>query len=127
MTPEVEVAVDELRRTFSAHRLEVIPEVQGGAYVFVHEVGLGERYVPAVSWFGFLIAYQYPHADVYPHFISSAVRRVESKPLGPGFSGPLLWQDRDAIQVSRRSSRWNPAVDTATGKLLKVIEWVNSQ
>jgi hypothetical protein len=34
----------------------------------------------------------------------------------PGF-------DRPAAQVSRRSNRWNPALDTATLKLMRVLRW----
>ena len=55
------------------------------------------------------------------------VRRADGKQHGKGFSGPLVWQGRLALQVSRRSNRWSPALDTAAAKLLKVLEWVRSQ
>lgn len=127
MTPEVEAAVEGVRQTFPGHRLEVEPEVQGGAYVVVHELPLGGRYAPETSWFGFLITFQYPRADVYPHFIDGGVRRADGRPHGPGFSGPNPWRGRPALQVSRRSNRWDPALDTAAVKLLKVLEWVRAQ
>jgi hypothetical protein len=103
MTPEVEVAVEEVRQTFPNHRIEVTPEAQGGAYVVVYEIELGDCYTPTTTWVGFLIPFPYPHADVYPHFIDPGVRRVDGKPLGPGFSAPMSWHNQSAVQVSRRS------------------------
>jgi hypothetical protein len=127
MTPEVAAAVEEIRRTFPDHQVEVREEAQGGAYVVLHGVPLGDRYDPKVSWVGFLITFQYPHADVYPHFVAGKLSRIDKAPLGAGFSGPTEWQGLTAVQVSRRSNRWNAAVDTAAGKLLKVLEWVRSR
>jgi hypothetical protein len=127
MTPEVEAAVEEVRRTFPGHRVDVEAEAQGGAYVMVHDLPLGGRYSPPTSWFGFLVTFQYPRADVYPHFIDGGVRRADDRPHGAGFSGPSIWQGRSTLQVSRRSNHWNAASDTAAGKLLKVLEWVRSQ
>jgi hypothetical protein len=127
VTPEVKAAVEEIRQTFAGHGVEVEAEAQGGAYVIVHDLVVGDHYVPTTSWFGFLITFQYPHADVYPHFIDGALARADGKPHGGGFSAPSPWRERPAIQVSRRSNRWNPATDTPAGKLLKVLEWVKSQ
>lgn len=127
MTPEVELAIDEIRRAFSDHRVEVEVEGQGGAYVVVHDLEIGERYVPSTSWFGFLITFQYPRADVYPHYIDGSIRRADGNQLGGGFSSPTAWRGRPAILVSRRSNKLNPTVDTATMKLAKVIEWIRSR
>jgi hypothetical protein len=127
MTPEVEQAIAEIRTSFEGHRVDVESEPQGGAYVIVHDLPVGDRYVPATTWFGFLITFQYPRSDVYPHFVDSQLRRVDGRAHGAGFSGPTQWNGRPAIQISRRSNRLNPAVDTAATKLAKVIEWVKSQ
>ena len=127
MTPEVEAAIEEVKATFPGHRVEVEPDDQGGAYVVVHDVAVGERYTPSTTWVGFLIAFQYPHVDVYPHFIDGNLHRVDGRPHGNGFSGPTSWRGRQALQVSRRSPRWHPALDTAVGKLLKVVDWVKLQ
>ena len=55
MTPEVQAAVEEIRHAFAGHRVEVEEEAQGGAYVIVHDLVVGDRYSPATSWFGFVI------------------------------------------------------------------------
>src|SRR5688500_12697351 len=130
MTPEVQAAIEEIRTAFPGHRLDVEPEAQGGAYVVVHNLSLGERYEPHTSWVGFLVDFQCPYSDVYPHYIVAEVKRADSTSHGGGFSGPTQWpgrKDRQALQVSRRSNRWNPAVDTAATKLAKVLEWIRSR
>ena len=127
MTPEVEQAIAEIKRIFAGHPVDIEPEPQGGAYVVVHNLLIGEQYIPTTSWIGFLIGFQYPHADVYPHFIDGSLRRVDGQAYGVGFSAPLVWQGRQAIQLSRRSNRLNPVVDTAVTKLTKVLAWIRSQ
>lgn len=119
--------MEEVRHTFAGHKVEVEDEPQGGAYVFVHGVVVGERYAPSETWFGFLIPFLYPRADVYPHFVVGSFCRANGQALGEGFSGPTEWRGRAAIQISRASKKWNPAADAAAGKLLKVIEWVKSR
>jgi hypothetical protein len=125
VTPEVEVAVDEIRQAFEGHMVEVEDEAQGGAYVIVREINVGERFKPATSWIGFLIPFQYPDADVYPHFTDRAFTRADGSALGSGLSAGS-WRGNPAVQISRRSNGWNPAVDTAAGKLLKVLQWMKS-
>lgn len=127
MTPDVEAAVAEVREAFPDLQVEAEAEPQGGAYVIVYGVDFGERYVPATSWIGFLIPFTYPRADCYPHFLDAAVRRAGGAPLGEAITGPVAWHGRQALQVSRRSNRWDPAADTAAGKLHKVLDWVRSR
>lgn len=127
MTLEVEQAIAQIRTALDGHQVHVEPEPQGGAYVTVDDLSVGDHYVPTTSWFGFLITFQYPRADVYPHFVDAQLLRADRRAHGAGFSGPTQWQGRPAIQISRRSNRLNPAVDTAATKLVKVIEWVKSQ
>ncbi|HVV12775.1 hypothetical protein [Amycolatopsis sp.] len=37
------------------------------------------------------------------------------------------WSGRAALQLSRRSNRWNPARDNAALKAQKVITWFTTQ
>ena len=127
MTPEVEKAVEEIKTLFKAHKVDVEPVADGGARVIVHDVQLSEKYNPQITWVGFIIGFQYPRADVYPHHIDHSVKRTDGNPLGEAFSGPVKWQDRDCIQISRKSNKLDPSVDTAATKLAKVIEWMKSR
>ena len=126
MTPEVAAAVEEIRQAFADHEVDVEPEDQGGAYVTVHALPFGGGYTPSTSWIGFLIPYLYPRADVYPHFIDPAVQRTDRAEFGPAFQR-VSWRGRPVIQVSRKSSRWDSAVDTAATKLMMVLDWIRSQ
>jgi len=127
LTPEVQEAICEVLIAYSDNKVTIEPDGQGGAYVVVQELFLGDQYLPSTSWVGFHIGFQYPRSDVYPHFISSDVTRADGRAHGNGFSGPNEWQGRRALQISRRSNRWDPTVDTAVGKLMKVLEWVRTQ
>jgi hypothetical protein len=37
------------------------------------------------------------------------------------------WRERQVTQISRRSNRWDPAVDTAAAKLAKVLQWLSER
>jgi len=127
MTPEVGEAIDEIRRAFPTSSVEVVEEEQqGGGYVVVHGVFVGNHYEPSTTWVGFLITFQYPRVDVYPHFFDARLRRRDGRALGEAFS-LQSWRARPALQISRRSNRWNPATDTAAVKLAKVLEWIRSR
>lgn len=126
MTPEVAAAVAEVKQAFPDQSVEVIPEAQGGAYVIVDDLPIGERFAPSTTWVGFLITFQYPDADVYPFFVRPDLKRADGAQLPGGLSGPTVWNNRSAVQVSRRSNRWMPGVDTAATKLAKVLSWLRS-
>lgn len=126
MKPEVVAAIEEVRAAFPGHSVEVEAEPQGGAYVIVHELPMGGQYCPITSWVGFLITFQYPFADVYPHFVVPDLRRADGNGHGGGFS-PGNWRGRPVLQISRRSNALNTSVDTAATKLAKVLAWIQSQ
>lgn len=127
MTPEVEVAITELRQVFADHQVDVDPEEQGGAHVIVHSLFIGEQYAPSQSWVGFTINFQYPRSDVYPHFIDPDIRRADGSKFGQGISESANWHEKKVIQLSRKSNRWDPTRDTAAIKLVKVLEWLRKQ
>ena len=126
ITPAVARAIEEIRCTFEGRNVEVAPDGSGGAVVVVTGVPMGFPYAQAEVWFGFQITFQYPHADVYPHFTNPDLARSDGDGLGGGF-GAASFRGRPAIQISRRSNRLNPKTDTAALKLLKVVTWMKSQ
>ncbi len=126
MTQEVIDAVAEIRAAFPGSDVEEAPEGQGGAYVLVRDLDLGPQYSPRKSWAGFLISFQYPYADVYPHFVDGNLERSDGLPLGQAFQ-KVSWRGRPATQISRRSNHWAVGTDTAALKLAKVLEWIRSQ
>jgi hypothetical protein len=130
MTPDVSRAIDELKRAFADHAIEVIESGDGGAHVVVADLDLGAAFTPRISWIGFTIPYNYSRADVYPHFVRPDLARADGTPLPtPPLNGgqSLPGFDRPAIMVSRRSNRWNPARDTAALKLMRIIGWFHEQ
>ena len=124
-TPAVAKAIEEIRCTFEGCEAEVEPDGSGGAVVVVQGVPMGAPYVQADVWFGFHITFQYPYADVYPHFTNPDLARSDGGTLGSGF-GTGSFRGQAAIQISRRSNRLNPETDTAALKLLKVVTWMKS-
>ena len=126
IVPAVGKALEEIRCTFNQCRVEVEPDGSGGAEVVVRGIPLGLPYVQAEVWIGFRITFQYPHADVYPHFTNPHLVRLDQRGLGGGF-GTTTFRNQPAIQISRRSNRLNPQTDTAALKLQKVIRWMKEQ
>ena len=123
MIPGVAKAVEEIRRTFDPCPVEAEPDGAGGATVVVRDISMGSPYSQAQVWIGFQITFQYPYADVYPHFTTADLTRSDGGDLGGGF-GTATFRGQPAIQISRRSSRLNPETETAALKLLKVIRWM---
>lgn len=125
MVPAVEKAIAELRSTFQDCAVEAEPDGSGGTYVVVRGISLGAPYAQAETWIGFQITFQYPYADVYPHFTRPDLVRSDGRPLGAGL-GAAQFRNQQAVQISRRSNKLNPATDTAALKLLKVLKWLRS-
>ena len=129
--PPVLEAINEVRSSFSGHQFECEPDGQGGAFVKLSEIDLGASYQPSKTWLGFQITFQYPFADIYPHYIRSDIRRVDGKPLGeamhPNNNFVRPSGSESAVLVSRRSNRRDPTLDTAVVKLAKVIDWIRSR
>ena len=121
--PGVATAIEEIRCTFDSCVVEAEPDGSGGAIVVVRGIPMGFPYAQVQVWIGFQITFQYPYADVYPHFTNTDLARSDGGGLGGGF-GTAAFRGQPAIQVSRRSNRLNPETDTAALKLLKVIRWM---
>ena len=121
----LDTAVAVVREHFARHPVEVTPDGSGGVYVIVENVFLGQVYAPTRSWLGFQINAAYPHSDVYPHYVAR-VDRADGQAHGPAVQS-VIWQGRDALQLSRRSNRWNPHLDNAALKAQKVLSWFAAQ
>lgn len=124
MLPQVQQAIDELGQVFAGSTIEVVDEEQGGAYVIVHDIDLGDQFSPQRIWIGFLIPYLYPDGDVYPHFCSPDLRRVDGTELGTAFQSQQNWRGRSAIQISRRSNHWHASTHTGADKLMQVVAYI---
>ena len=125
IAPAVAKAIEEIRCTFEGSDVDVEPDGSGGATVMVRDVPMGRPYAQTDVWFGFHITFQYPYADVYPHFTAPDLARSDGGGLGSGF-GTASFRGQPATQISRRSNRLNPETDTAALKLLKVVKWMKS-
>ncbi len=126
MTTEVEQAIQLIKDAFSEHTVNVTEESQGGAYVEIIDIPLSETYIQEKTWIGFLITFQYPESEVYPHFVRHDLSRRDGKALESGFSSSN-WKENAATQLSRKTKNFSPDSDHALTKLMKVIDWLNSQ
>lgn len=138
MKPHVEEALEELRQGLPGHCVRVKEDPDGGAFVIVEGVDLGEGFEPGISWIGFHITWPYPDADVYPHFIDAGVRHVgkgaapnenpeSNLPAAMTRGATMPGFAVAGIQVSRRSNRRDATTDSALRKLLRVIEFLRSR
>jgi hypothetical protein len=124
MKIEVSTAIDELKRQFAESSVTLREDGQGGAYVVLDPVSLGVRYRPEKTWIGFQVPAQYPYADIYPVFIGGDVKRSDGAALGAPVTAGHQFEGRSAIQVSRRNSAAQNGLQTATAKVLKVLDFL---
>jgi hypothetical protein len=121
LTSAVDEAVAAVQAHFAGHPVEVIPDGTDGVFVIIGDVDVGGGYTPRTTWLGFQVSSAYPQSDVYPYY-TGRVTRSDGRPHGEGVQ-EVNWQGRSALQLSRRSNRWNPAVDNAVLKAERVIRW----
>jgi len=128
ITAAVSDAIDELRETFPDATVTVESDGDGGAWVLIDPVPLGPAYIQSTSWIAFQITFPYPEADVYPLFVRPDLDRKDGAGHGEGF-GSVTWgpHEQTGTQLSRRSNRLDPTVDTAATKVLKVLRWLAQQ
>jgi len=120
----VATAVNELRIEFSPAVVTAEPDGEGGAHVRLDPVELGSPILQKTTWVAFRIPYNYPYADVYPHFVRPDLR-VDGGALSAGMS-QVQFLGVPAVQLSRRSNRRVAESDTAAVKLRKVVSWLSS-
>lgn len=130
ITPEIQVALDELRATFPDSLVTFEESGDGGAWVRVEPVDLGPAYKQRTSWITFHLPYVYPESDIYPMFIRPDLARADGQPLGEGFAQPVgcgPTGSQQGTQLSRRTPTLEPDTNTAVGKVLKVLKWVSTR
>lgn len=124
MKVEVSAAIEDLKRQFNAATVTAKDDGQGGAHVVMEGMDLGARFRPSTTWMGFHLTAQFPYADIYPVFIGNDVRRVD----GVAFQAPVTmghrFENRPAIQVSRRSSAAGVGLQKAPAKILKILDFL---
>ena len=126
MKPEVKQAVEELREHFPDAEVMAVGTDDGGAMVTIDPVDPGPAYIQRETWLKFAITFQYPYSDVYPLFVRPDLSRVDGQGHGEGIAKGEF-DGESAIQLSRRSNRLNPAIDTAALKVTKVLAWLRAQ
>ncbi len=138
MKPEVETAIGQLEAAEMGSAVRILEDPDGGAYVVLDDVTVGDHFVPSSSWIGFHIAWSYPDADVYPHFANPDLRYVGSGPAPNQYSegnlptgitrgATMPGFNIRAIQISRRSNRRDAETDSALLKLIRVVDFLESR
>lgn len=127
LKPEVVKAIESLCEHFEPPDFELEADGTGGAKVRFGPVQLGDVYEQAESWIGAHIPALIPYADIYPIFLRGDLRRKDQAALVVPMTQGHTFMGKSATQVSRRSNRRDATVETVRMKLLKVLQWVNSQ
>lgn len=123
MTPTVEAAIEGLKKGFPTATVTALREDgNGGVFIVVEGVELGPKLSPSKTWFGAQLPSSLPYADIYPLFMGADVRSGDGSVLTGPLSS-LVWEGRQAIQVSRRCNRMVGG-QSAVAKFVKVIDFV---
>ena len=124
MKHDVATAIEELKRAFPSSVVHSSDDGDGGAYVIVEHVEIGSRYRPSSTWLGGHITALYPYADIYPLFMAENVRRRDGVPFQAPVTPGVQFLDRPAWQISRRNNHTQHFPQTAVGKFLKVVNFL---
>lgn len=128
----VEAALADLRTVYGGDHVLVVPDGQGGVWVEIDQVELGEAYIQTTTFLVFLLPFNLPGADIYPMFVREDLTRRDGGQLGEGLQRTTLsWpgqpQQRPVVQISRRTRGGAFAAQTAAQKTEKVLEWLRSR
>ncbi len=132
MKEAVQTALAAIVERYGAERIRSVPDGQGGAWVEVSDVDLGDTYRQATTYVIVLLPFNLPNADVYPVYVGADLTRSDGAGLGEGFSATSVsWpgdpQPRSATHVSRRTRRSDFTRQTALQKVEKVIDWITTR
>lgn len=128
----VATALADIVGVYGEDRVRAVPDGQGGAWIEIADVPLGDPYAQATTFVVCLLPFNLPAADVYPLFVRNDLSRADEKPLGEGFgSNSVSWpgdeQARPVTQVSRRTRSNAFTLQTPRQKIEKVLDWVRSR
>lgn len=128
MSPELSVAVDEVRATFPELSVDTKLNDDGSVWVVVKDVYLGDQWSPDHSSVSFTISTQYPYAECYPHYLEASVKKTDGSPLGDAVhASQRTPQGDEAVMVSQVNRQFSNIPDTAAVKLVKVVDWIRSR
>lgn len=132
MKEAVQTALTAITDRYGVERVRSVPDGQGGVWVEISGVDLGDAYTQATTFALFLLPFNLPNADVYPLYVCHELTRSDGAGLGEGFSAtsvnvPGDPQQRPATQVSRRTRRSDFARQTPLQKVEKVIDWIRTR
>src|SRR5947207_1536607 len=91
-------AIAQIRERFDGHDVHVREDGDGGAFVTVDDLALGDLYTQQATWLGARIVCTYPYADVYPLYCRGDLTRRDGRGLGDGTS-TATWEEKPAIQL----------------------------
>jgi hypothetical protein len=132
MKEAVQEAVTAITEAFNSEKVRVVPDDQGGAWIEIADVELGDKYAQDTTFAICLLPFNLPGADVYPLFVRHDLTRHDGNGLGEGFATTeVKWpgdpQPRPATQVSRRTRRSEFTMQTPLQKIEKVLDWVRTR
>jgi len=124
-------AFDAIVAAFPGALITCHPDGQGGLWVELNGVPLGDPYLQDDTFLVLLLPFTLPAADIYPIFIRHDLARRDGAPLGEGFAATeLSWPaeptPRPVMQISRRTRGNAFASQSAPQKVMKVLDWVMS-
>jgi hypothetical protein len=125
-------ALADIITAYGEDKVRAVPDGQGGAWVEIAAVPLGEPYAQPTTFVICLLPFNLPAADVYPLFVRNDLSRTDGKALGDGLSSTSVnWpgdaQPRPAVQLSRRTRGNAFALQSPLQKIEKVLDWLRAR
>ena len=107
------------------------PDGNGGAHVFLASIDLGDPFAQATTWVAFHLPHTLPDGDIYPLWMRPDLARLDGGPIGKTNAAGQnfmhqnqTWLTEPAVMISLRSNDRDPAIDSPTRKLARVLATV---
>lgn len=125
----VREAFDTIVDAFPNTQISSYADGQGGLWVELAEIPLGNNYVQDTTFMVFLLPFTIPGADIYPTFVRADLTRRDGAGHGDGIAvTQLKWPAEDTprqvSQLSRSTRGGAFTFQTAAHKVNKVINWL---
>lgn len=124
--PEVQQALAEVTANINEGVLLAWPDGEGGAFVVVDDLDLGERWAPRQGWLGCRILNSYPDSELYPFYIRADARRVDGVDLSAPFNLGQSLFGQPATTVSRQPNRPIKGPRSAAVRFINVVDFVRT-
>lgn len=129
MTDEQRQALGDVKQTFAEHRVDQLEAADGGLWVIVHEVAIGEGWNRELIDLAVKLQVTYPTTPPYPFYCEPGLVRVNGQVFSPTQTTSVEVDGVMHTQISLRigsQENFDTENETLGSRFVAVIAWLRS-